>query len=270
MESKSILIIPDLHGHYDSLVGLLTKAGELDEDGKRLHKHTVVSVGDLCNAVRSSVNIDRECLEHAKEMLDVLIIGNHELPWYHNGSDCRFSGYWEDGENATIYRRLIREGFVVPAHLVPEHNLLITHAGVGKNPKWQFGTAQEAYDAIMVAWETPPSGLIERNEYPKYDLLYAISLYRGGRSQVGGIMWRDHQEPANKEFSQIYGHTPQPKPQLWTRANGTFTLNIDCGGKSGQGATAAIFDPAIGMIREFIEWSPEPTDEEKEDRGWEL
>lgn len=250
----TLFVIPDLHGHFSSLEGLLKRAGVIDDEGNRVEGITTVSVGDLANAVDDSIDRDSECLLKVRDWIDTLLIGNHEMGWIWSWQT--FGGFYNAPQNGSLYRQLMREGIVKPAYLVEEHNLLITHAGVHRN--YDFSSAREAYRAIMNAFETQPSSwhkLGTIGQVPKRYLLSGESRYRGGIDPIPSIFWKDWKEPMNKSFSQIVGHTPISKPDLWRREDGTFSVNIDCGGKRGRGATGMFFDN--GKI-EFVSFELEP------------
>lgn len=256
------LILPDLHGQFASLEGLLRTAGAIDREGNRIGDFTVVSIGDLCNAVKSDANCfgDSKCLAKVGTWIDKLIMGNHEMGWWF-GPGLSFLGFYDDPANGSLFRKLTRDRLVVPAVLIEEQNLLLSHAGVHK--LFDFGTAKEAYRAIMEVWTTTPSSwekLGTIGPTPKRFLIQGQSKHRGQTHDLApSIFWKDWREPINKNFSQIVGHTSIKKPDYWTRDDGTFTLNIDCGAHwKKTGATGVVVD---GNVLAFIEWS---SDKERE------
>jgi len=237
----STFVVSDIHGNVAALWALLNQEGlvgdteELTELGETT---TIVSIGDLLNAVLEDVTGDEMCAHVAPKWFDHLIVGNHEWPYLHD--TATFSGYYGHPPLRSQYNAWRRSGFVVPALLVGE--TLLSHAGWAFTGDW---TAEEAYLAIEKAWQ----------EYPNWRnyVLDAIGWARGGRAEVGGILWSDFRsEKKNKRFSQVVGHTPMPEgPVLYERQDGTFTLNIDTGCKGG-GRPSGVWLDDDGRIEKII------------------
>ncbi len=229
-------VVPDLHGHPESLRGLLVTAGLIDTDDKKtsLGSETqIVSIGDLFNAVRSDIGGDEETLELVHHF-DVLILGNHEAPYIGLG---RFGGYYEHPPLRVAYNGYVRSGLVQPAVLVGE--TLLTHAGV--HEKFAFPTAKDAYDGIMEVWEAYPNWDWQDNFHfkpliPKPLLIEGVGPRRGGSAPFGGILWCDWNEPKNSNFNQVFGHTPMTGGPTWGDLDHPtrFHLNIDCDAKHGS------------------------------------
>ena len=256
-------VIPDMHGRPDALRLLLTDAGLIDADGKRKaerpkYQTTIVSIGDLLNATQTDVNGDEEILQLSRDWIDVLVLGNHEAP-YIFGESWGFSGYYDAPHLSSAYRALYREGKVVPSFLVGK--TLLTHAGVHKY--FDFDDAEEAHHEITDVWnrwselnhnDWPeswnfPSGV----EMPKSQILEAVGSKRGGNMPFGGILWADFHEPKNKQFSQLFGHTPiktGPVVTAWKGSDIVHT-NIDCAAKKGMPPTGVWLN-RYGVIEEFV------------------
>lgn len=242
-------VVPDIHGRYESLRALLTRAGVLDSEGKRhpalefvakgsWEPYQVVSIGDLANATLVDQNGDERCLLAVREWFDTLILGNHESGYLFN--NMGFNGYYPAPHLRSLYNALRAEGKVVPAVLVGK--TLLTHAGVHKY--FEFDTPLDAYDAIWDVWNNYEQYRDDWGEkfyfgpnieIPKALLLDAVSGKRGGGTPFGGIVWSDWEEPKNDKFSQVVGHTPKKNGPIITeyKSTGVFHLNIDCAAKKG-------------------------------------
>lgn len=196
--SKPVFVIGDVHGAPNLVRGLLLKAGLLENHGKlgllRTPSVKVVQVGDLCNCVGSSRDGDIECLAKARRWFDVYLVGNHEHPYFGGPA---FSGFFPFPEIKERLLRLERDGFLRPTFRVG--NVLVSHAGVG--PGFGFPSAASAQARIVAAWRA------DEASYP----FSAIGAARGGWQSTGGVLWADASEPKEAKFTQIVGHTPQPK-----------------------------------------------------------
>lgn len=196
---SKIYIISDCHGNIDGLMRALQNKKIVDKSGKRqlARKHQVISIGDLANCVEDSVGGDRECLNLVGEVIDSLLIGNHEFPYL--SQVCSFNGFKFVGEISQKIYSLLNDDLIGPACLVG--NTLITHAGLSKNMMPVELNPKAAFDTIEYHWK-------ERNWGFSY--LSGIGRARGGMNSVGGILWCDFEKefiPTN--FPQIVGHTPK-------------------------------------------------------------
>ena len=151
-----------------------------------------IQVGDLANCVAEDRDGDIACLDGARDWFDVVLVGNHEHPYF---GGPKFHGFFHLPDVAERIRTLELSGLYQPAALVGE--TLITHAGA--TPDWGWETAREAYDAIAAEWiEVGPTSLV----------FSRIGELRGGRHMLGGILWSDIREPEVQLFRQVIGHTP--------------------------------------------------------------
>jgi hypothetical protein len=257
-------VLPDLHGYGVELTNLLNYAG-VCENGERLDgDFQVVSVGDLVNATGDSMARDEAIVGTAESLIDVWVLGNHEAAYFspHMG----FDGFTPHAPVRTEFNRGMRSGKIVPCALVGE--TLITHAGL---VEWfRFKTAQEAHDAIWDVYMNffdyanpvgPGRATYSGQPYqwgntrlPKGTLLDAIPEARGGRHPYGGVLWADWSERKNRNFSQVFGHTPMTEgPALEQFLRGeVFHVNIDAGAKKGKSPVGVWLD-GDGQIIDFVE-----------------
>jgi hypothetical protein len=230
-EQVKTLIIPDIHGHYDTLKSLLREAGVLDNQNHRVDGWRVIQIGDLANCVHSDINGDVECLKTVGDWIDTMLIGNHEHG--HFGGPT-FGGFYPAPEVRTILNSIDRMGHLAPAALVDssEGEILVTHAGYV--PSEGIESAVDGFNYAVEKW-------IEDKRHP---LFSAIGTERGGWNQFGGILWSDWSEAKAHEFNQILGHTPQKKgvQKREYSSTGKWSINIDCGAKHRMGCTGVIVD----------------------------
>lgn len=181
-------VIADAHGNWESVKYLLKQ--------ERLHRREIwektfiVHVGDLITAADDTVKEDLATLENVAWMFDILLVGNHEHPYW-PGYIPKFTGFHYSKE---IAKNL--DGFNYKAAF-EFGNVLVTHAGLSRNFEDTWMTAHEAEQALNERWEKDPSD----------PLFSTIPLKRGGMSRWGGVLWSDLSEGKSRRFSQVYGHT---------------------------------------------------------------
>lgn len=208
-------VVPDLHGRSYLAQGLLEQAGIIDPDGNRIDEKTVrvVQLGDLANCVAGDREIDLALLGRADEWFDVVLVGNHELPYLGGPA---FGGFWQSDVSAAVHAIDWQ-----PALAIGE--TLLTHAGVV--PDLLTGDVESAADA---ANELASAWTAERGRSFYFAM---IGRARGGLHQFGGVTWSDAHEPRDSRFSQVHGHTPDPSgPSIRHATNGRFSVNLDVGG----------------------------------------
>lgn len=219
-------VFGDVHGNRPALERLLRKHGVIDELGRRVDRsYRVVSVGDLMNVVWESVEEDHETLDLALDVVDDLIVGNHEAPLLGRPFPS-FSGFHADARLVERYAALARSGRVVPC--VDADGVLVTHAGVPELVGAMFASAEVAAAAIRRSWDVTLSG-------GSRALVCAIGRCRGGLDRSGGILWRDDvHESIHVAFPQVYGHTIMHDGPIVRLAGDVVHVNLDRGCKSGD------------------------------------
>jgi hypothetical protein len=193
-------LIGDCHGNAEGLNRAMTKAGLIDNHGKRTTMEDIFSIGDLANCVRDSVKGDLDCLSFVtNEYIDGIIIGNHEGP-YLSPQIPKFSGFWWDSDVDDVMQDFAKEEKFLPGLLVD--GVLVTHAGLSASklvnkhddPEWIMDLLEEAWDTSN--WH--------------HSWLYDIGQARGGNASCGGVWWCDFDDEfIPTEFPQICGHTPR-------------------------------------------------------------
>jgi hypothetical protein len=209
-------IISDCHGNYDGLMRALEKKGIVDSNGKRLlprNNCQIISIGDLANCVDDSIQGDLNCLSLVGNVIDTMVIGNHEIPYLDERNT--FVGFHFNPEINEQIQTLLDEDLIGGS--VQIENTLITHAGLSRNMLSVQMSASECHDVIEYHFEA-------RNW--NHGFFSSIGRHRGGRDNVGGILWCDFDEEfIPTDFPQIVGHTPK-----YVRMKGN-TLCIDVGAK---------------------------------------
>jgi hypothetical protein len=264
-------VVPDLHGQTELMLALLRAAGVADENGARTEEtagDTVVSVGDLVNASKGTWTEDERILAAADGLVDLVVMGNHEHPYY---GGLPFGGFSPTPPVRAALNAWEREGRV--AHEVLIGDTLITHAGV--HALFNFETAEEAARAIEDVWDNyeryasvkMTSVVYTRNQVftfedekgkpyvlPKASLVDGLPHRRGGWLDYGGHLWSDWSEPKNARFSQVVGHTQVPEGPVLVQylQSEKFTLNLDTGAKKGN-PPVGVWLGADGEVIDFVE-----------------
>lgn len=216
-----LYIISDVHGNIEGLEKSLRKHGIIDKKGNRqlARKHKVISIGDLANCVEENVEGDHSCLGLVGNVIDYLIIGNHEMGYFDKDNDFYGFHYYEGIDRHL--RFLESGGKIIPAYL---HNgTLISHAGVSKSITSVEMDAKECCESIRYHWDA--------FNY-KHSWFSSIGHSRGGRNYCGGILWCDFdREFVPTNFPQIVGHTSR-NPYVQMKGN---AICIDVGAKDPKG-----------------------------------
>jgi len=196
---SKVFVVSDCHGNYDGLMRALQKKKIVDKKGNRQlnRRHKVISVGDLANCVGDSIEGDKECLSLVGDVIDMYLIGNHEIPYFDPAN--KFWGFvWDDTINTTM-QFLKDEGFIYPCTLAG--NTLISHAGFSKSMMSYKMSAIETHENLMDHWRANDFG---------FSAFSSIGRARGGMNYCGGILWCDFDDEfVPTKFPQIVGHTPR-------------------------------------------------------------
>jgi hypothetical protein len=241
------LVIGDLHGHLDRFEALLKQEGLLDycpdcdgagditiNDGTpppfdakmcpncegdgwcRTDKPAeVVLVGDVGHFGHGgSPTADLLTWIAAVRWADVILWGNHDRAIVDSGH--AFGGFmFPPKEVFHVVARARAEGKLKLAHSA--YGFLITHAGLVAAFAQQSVPEVLKHDVeAFVEWINQgedPDFLPEDRNLGKniFAVRDAIGARRGGRSNVGGILWRDIDERLYTPFRQVFGHSADGK-----------------------------------------------------------
>ena len=204
---KDLYIVSDVHGDYEGLRKALYRAELFDNHGLKDPNAFILQIGDLANCVRDSVEDDLKCLSMVGKEIDMMLVGNHEIPYF--DLDNTFSGFFSNEGISEILWELAEAGLFLPSYVylpesVPEYyqaDVLISHAGISQS-QLNFGTgttALEVHNKLLYEWEAKNFG---------HYLFRDCGRARCGMQAVGGMLWCDFDrefEPTH--FPQIVGHT---------------------------------------------------------------
>ena len=198
----STFVVPDFHGNWKLAVGLLEQEGLIEDAGypwKRLRKDvTVVQLGDLCNCVVSSINDDLMAIKLVGPVIDIMLVGNHEHPYF-GGPPFDGFGFFAELKNEIL--KLNDRGLIQAALEVD--GILLTHAGVCASADdiddWHSDNKAAEFAEGL-------NGLWRARQY-QHSMFSAIGRARGGRHPEGSVLWSDWKEQKTNHFPQIVGHT---------------------------------------------------------------
>jgi len=209
-------VISDVHGNYETLLQALQNARIVDANGNRQadRRHKVYSIGDLANCVYDSYDGDLNCLSLVGPIIDGLIIGNHEIPYFDPGNT--FAGFYHHADISDRLWELKDAGMIIPCLNVGE--TLVSHAGYDSRMEVTRGNAREIAAMLGYHWNANNFG---------YSAFRRIGIERGGPDRIGGIIWQDFKR-LESNFPQIVGHTPGKTIRYKPNA-----ICIDTGAKDG-------------------------------------
>lgn len=239
--SKHTIIVGDVHGNVDALINTLMAAGAINRDGTKNNDWKIVQVGDLCNMApygvpyRGMYSEDLDVLEWSLEIIDVQLVGNHELFFTHGmigGMDYGISmwrGMARDDELqprlAALIKRLTQyEGRFLAAAEVD--GMLVTHAGLHRHLAERAPLSSNAADVA----QDLNNALIALSTHE-------IRSYPPITDPSKGIFWNRPQPHGywsygqGMPFIQVCGHTPlqEEHPKFYKEIN---TWIIDSGNYS--------------------------------------
>lgn len=217
---KDVYLVSDVHGRHEALLEALYDARLFDNHGQRTSDSLILQIGDLANCVGdpNDDEDDMSCLNMVGKEIDVMLVGNHEMPYFDNHN--RFGGFRYDEFIAEKMRDLLSKDLIVPAFYFSSNDTLVTHAGVSASHLTpQFQTGLDVFKKIEAEWSA--------GNY-QHHIFSDCGRARYGNAPVGGSLWCDFdQEFEPTPFPQIVGHTPGILRQ---KGN---ALCIDTGAKSG-------------------------------------
>jgi Calcineurin-like phosphoesterase len=223
MTVRRLFAISDIHGDIEALREAMSNAGLLVyKRGRGWVKKTdayVVQVGDLANSVKESVKGDLACLERVGDWIDLMLVGNHEIP--HFDPSNTFSGFHPEASVSEKLWEIYDRGLIAPTYRT-QNGILISHAGVTRQ---QLSRTAD-HEILLGHWRNRNFGL---------RILQDCGRARYGSAEYGGILWCDFdKEFEPTEFPQIVGHTTG---NLRHKGN---SLCIDTKGRTGLPTVIAI------------------------------
>lgn len=251
---RRCLVVGDCHGHVDRLEALLKQEGiisECPDSGivRRNFDVEVVQLGDLGHFGATQAK-DRSIWTDGPKWLDVILWGNHDRAVV----DGRhfFVGYQKPfPETVEAIDAAAKSKKLRLAHAA--HGFLLTHAGL--HAKYKYNQAPHG-DALAIA-----SWLNALNDADSQDKDFlairdAISTSRGGRSNYGGILWRDCSESLYKPVRQVFGHSSKDKVRTYqtSKIGDSFCVDV---GQQFNGRLAAIWLPDETIVEVKVDENEE-------------
>lgn len=193
---RKLHVISDVHGDLKALTEALKQADLIvQKPGRGWVKRKdifILQLGDLSNSMKESKRGDIECLKRVGDWIDLMCIGNHEIPYF--DPDNFFKGFYPYEKISEILWELYEAKKIVSSY---KHNdILLSHAGLSlpKLIPFTSTTLKLAYE-----WE-------HRNF--QHSLFRACGRARHGRDKIGGVLWCDFdKEFEPTPFPQIVGHS---------------------------------------------------------------
>lgn len=242
---SNVFVVPDIHGMHLNLRALLEDAGIVDpKTGQRKDWDIdVISLGDLANCAedpyRDGTENDFECLKRVGDWIDLLIVGNHEHPYW---GGHPFGGFFHDDRIASMMFDLEQSGYIAASASID--GILVSHAGLSH----YFGTllgsndSDEACALIEERWRRDATG----------ELFDACGPIRGGNYPQGGILWSDYSEPKYQKIRQLIGHSVGDTVRQFgthgSPAAGSYCIDLGSGRHSNRIAGAFIRDGEIDIL----------------------
>ena len=263
--SRPVFAIGDVHGHLDRIEALLSSQKLIQRcpDCRNLNcptcegsgylrsplEATIVQLGDLGHIGETgSATGDIFCYNLAKSVFDVLLWGNHDraaVDPHH-----QFGGFKLD--NIDLFRAVVDTPHKM-AFLA--HGFLLTHAGL------QRGLARlnvapthrtpRGFSEIVNRLDGQYAQELEALNINADELLKLrkfrddISVYRGGPSTTGGILWRDTNESLYR-VPQIFGHSKGEKIRRYTsKAGDSYCIDL---GTEANGRLAGVWLPEMRFV----------------------
>lgn len=281
---KSVLVIGDIHGHYDRFEALLKQEGIIGECPPCEGTGDDALKGGFCEVCGGN-GISR--LNHDVEVIQLGDLGHfgserdihgHKIPGSPTGDllcyEAAWRGYidrmlWGNHDRALVDEHHMFGGFIPPPRATAEflwkmqdenritmawsaHDWLLTHAGLHIQFKYQNVDTEVKEDpAEFAKWmnaldQQYLNGGRERELNPVRD---AISKQRNGRAPFGGILWRDAREKLYPQFKQVFGHTAGDKVRRFGNRVGLggWSYCIDVG-QPKNGRLAGIWLPEERIV----------------------
>ena len=213
-----IIAIPDIHGRT---FWKQVKNNPIN--------NTIVFLGDYLDPYPQENISFEEALVNFEEIIDfannqenvILLIGNHDWPYYFNTGNLGWSRY--NYKFASEVHTLFKENYNLFRIAYQVDNTLFTHAGVDidwyeKYNMMQKGIIADQLQAILLS---------------DPDAFKIVSHNRGGRYSFGSPIWSDFadfefiEKPLALKVRQIVGHTLGFNLRINTRQN-IYCLDCKC------------------------------------------
>jgi hypothetical protein len=195
-----LLVIPDIHTHYEKAERIIQKFNKT---------HKFIFLGDYFDQFGDTPEINSDTAHWLKVTMNsypdwVYILGNHDLSYMPQFS-LMCSGFSTQKKTA-INEVLLIEDWNKLKYFHFENDHWFSHAGITKHwfqhpmrEKISVDNVQRIIDDAVIKLKTGDDD----------NAIWAASSRRGGSSPVGSIVWHDWSElELIPEMSQVVGHSP--------------------------------------------------------------
>jgi ADP-ribose pyrophosphatase YjhB (NUDIX family) len=224
--SRRYLIVGDVHGMFEALSALVASFRPRQDD-------VLVFVGDLVDKGPDSAAVVRFVRELAARYEVVLVEGNHEEK-HRRFRRTRNMSMIGAEEMASITDELSTADVTfletaVPFYRIPEHGVLVVHAGIPANMSYFPASLEEA--ALLTGKEKRHFARIQRTRYVDAVSGEAVTL---GEEKEGDPFWADIYD--GRFGFVVFGHEPLPEVTFFPYAAG-----IDTGAYRGGALSALVY-----------------------------
>lgn len=201
-----ILVIPDIHHKIEVAQRII--------DARKDEVDLILHLGDYHDNFGDTPEHARKTGEWMQQRLDagdVLLLGNHDLPYLYPHPFHKCSGYTDS--KFIEFHKIWKPANTVRINFwVYEDDVLYSHAGFGES--WyqalqpqQSGSQEQFYEALCKGHWT-------------HKALTSADPHRGGNSIFPGFIWRDWgwggiQRDWPRNVKQIVGHSPSHSPRKY-------------------------------------------------------
>jgi hypothetical protein len=220
--NMKLLIIGDVHLHYEKAERIC----------RRFKNYKIVFVGDYFDQFHDSPEENEWCAEWLKESMSkpdrIHLRGNHDEHY-----DPRVKTYcsgFSISKKARINKVLTIEDWDKLKYFHYEHGWWISHAGISEywfNPPIHGGIIN-----TEIVQKTIDASIVKQRIGEYENAIWAADAMRGGRSEVGGLLWADWRTMKNicpNGLNQVVGHTPVEKILVSKLNDKNCTIvNVDC------------------------------------------
>ena len=216
-----IIVIGDGHNHWKEIEAIVD----------RFPEHKIIQIGDQFDDFGDNIVIAKDTARSVKRLMEksnyVQLFGNHDMPYCPKYKKLDCSGFTFEKYDA-INTILTKEDWDKYKFYHHENGWYFSHAGITKH-----------WFADPLTGEITPERVdsVIAESCQQYDMnltpyaIYGADFYRGGRLQVGGLVWCDWRGlPLIPNVKQVVGHTPL-KPYIIFKediSTQSINVNVDC------------------------------------------
>lgn len=201
MYEQKLLIIPDIHTHYEKAERIISKFEKT---------HKFIFIGDYFDQFGDTPEINSATAKWLKDLMNyrpewVYLYGNHDVH-YNKQFSVMCSGF-STAKKTAINEVLTIEDWNKLKYFHYENKHYFSHAGITKY--WFQHPMREGINIDNIQRIIDESVEKLKIHDPTDNAIWAASHKRGGVSPVGSILWEDWKDlTLLKGLNQVVGHTP--------------------------------------------------------------